>query len=147
MFAMSLLRIGGVGSCRPTVASCHSRPYRNTRLAQTARRFLCGHPQREQNSRRLAGIWTNWTSLRKAKEGEIAADVFAFLTKEPNAIVAPIHPKAKPVILKTEEEFDIWLLAPENEAITIQRPRTGGVLKIVAKEAPQDGVAELIERA
>lgn len=39
----------------------------------------------------FAGIWTNWTSVRKAKEGEVTVDVFAFLTTEPNAIVAP-HP-------------------------------------------------------
>jgi putative SOS response-associated peptidase YedK len=37
--------------------------------------------------------------VRKAKEGEVTADVFAFLTTDPNAIVAPIHPKAMPVIL------------------------------------------------
>ncbi len=27
----------------------------------------------------FAGIWTNWTSVRKAKEGEVTTDVFAFL--------------------------------------------------------------------
>ena len=34
----------------------------------------------------FAGIWTNWTSVRKAKEGEVTTDVFAFLTTEPNAV-------------------------------------------------------------
>jgi hypothetical protein len=37
--------------------------------------------------------------VRKVKEGETTNDIFAFLTTEPNAIVAPIHPKAMPVIL------------------------------------------------
>ncbi|WP_294536608.1 SOS response-associated peptidase [uncultured Rhodoblastus sp.] len=92
----------------------------------------------------FAGIWTGWTSVRKAKEGEITADVFAFLTTDPNAIVAPIHPKAMPVILTTEAEFDVWLRAPTNEALTLQRPLTDGMLKIVAKGARQDGMAELI---
>ena len=36
----------------------------------------------------FAGIWTNWTSVRKVKEGETNNDVFAFLTTEPNAVVA-----------------------------------------------------------
>src|SRR6478672_9944262 len=27
----------------------------------------------------FAGLWSNWTSVRKAKEGEITTDVFAFL--------------------------------------------------------------------
>src|SRR4051812_20287105 len=35
----------------------------------------------------FAGIWTNWTSVRKVKEGEVNADVFGFLTCEPNAEV------------------------------------------------------------
>ena len=47
----------------------------------------------------FAGIWTNWTSVRKVKEGETNNDVFAFLTTAPNAVVAEIHPKAMPVIL------------------------------------------------
>ncbi|MGY3427493.1 putative SOS response-associated peptidase YedK [Bradyrhizobium sp. F1.13.4] len=46
----------------------------------------------------FAGIWTNWTSVRKVKEGETTNDLYAFLTTEPNAEVGAIHPKAMPVI-------------------------------------------------
>jgi len=59
----------------------------------------------------FAGLWTNWTSVRKAEEGEITADVFAFLTTEPNAEVDRVHPKAMPVILTTTEEHDVWMRA------------------------------------
>ena len=45
----------------------------------------------------FAGIWTNWTSVRKVKEGETTNDLYAFLTTEPNAEVGAIHPKAMPV--------------------------------------------------
>ena len=44
--------------------------------------------------------------MRKVKEGETTNDLFAFLTTEPNAIVAPIHAKAMPVILTTQEEIE-----------------------------------------
>ena len=49
----------------------------------------------------FAGIWTNWTSVRKVKEGETTNDLYAFLTTEPNVEVGAIHPKAMPVILTT----------------------------------------------
>lgn len=86
----------------------------------------------------FAGIWNKWTSVRKAKEGEVTADLYAFLTTEPNDVVAPVHPKAMPVILTTDEEFDIWLRVPASEAMTLQRPLADGMLKIVAKGERQD---------
>lgn len=46
----------------------------------------------------FAGVW------RPSEAG----DVFAFLTCEPNPLIAPIHPKAMPVILHPEE-YDHWL--------------------------------------
>jgi putative SOS response-associated peptidase YedK len=36
-------------------------------------------------------------------------ELFGFLTTDANAIVAPIHPKAMPVILTTAAEVDQWL--------------------------------------
>jgi putative SOS response-associated peptidase YedK len=36
-------------------------------------------------------------------------ELFGFLTTDANAIVAPIHPKAMPVILTTASDVDQWL--------------------------------------
>jgi putative SOS response-associated peptidase YedK len=87
----------------------------------------------------FAGIWTRWKSVRKVKEGETENDLFAFLTTEPNAVVAPIHPKAMPAILATREEVEQWLTAPPNDALSLQRPLPDDVLRIVARGKKEDG--------
>ena len=89
----------------------------------------------------FAGIWTRWTSVRKVREGETTNDLFAFLTTEPNAVVAPIHPKAMPVILTKPDEIEIWMTAPAKEALALQRPLPDGALQIVARGQKQDGAA------
>ncbi|HEY2614035.1 MAG TPA: SOS response-associated peptidase [Reyranella sp.] len=91
----------------------------------------------------FAGIWTpKWTSIRKVKEGETTADLFAFLTINPNAEVAAIHLKAMPVILRTPEEWDSWMTAPAAEALQLQRPLPDGALRIVAQGAKEDPGAD-----
>lgn len=91
----------------------------------------------------FAGLWTNWTSVRKVKEGETNNDLFAFLTTEPNAEVGAIHPKAMPVILTTPAEVNTWMTAPSDEALKLQRPLPDGSLQIVARGVKEDLVASV----
>lgn len=86
----------------------------------------------------FAGIRTEWTSVRKLKEGAVTADLFGFLTCPPNREVAPVHPKAMPVILTRPEEWRRWMVAPVAEALRLQRPLADGMLQIVAEGLRED---------
>lgn len=68
----------------------------------------------------FAGIW------RSLGEGK----VFAFLTSEPNPLVAPIHPKAMPVILH-EDDHDRWLTAEVEDALTLAAPYPSQLMRAV----------------
>lgn len=59
----------------------------------------------------FAGIW------RPSEAGH----VFAFLTCEPNPLVAPKHPKAMPVILQPDD-YEAWLNADYDGACALTQP-------------------------
>lgn len=87
----------------------------------------------------FAGIWVPaWTSVRKVRTGPETIDLFGFLTTDPNAEVAAVHPKAMPVILTKPAELEQWMTAPWSEASQLQRPLPDGSLTIVQRGGKKD---------
>ena len=94
----------------------------------------------------FAGIWCTWRGTRGTQKAPEQGEhvLYGFLTTAPNAVVAPVHAKAMPVILRTAEECDAWLTAEPAEALAMQRPLPDYALQIVAtgeKEDPPPGPA------
>lgn len=67
----------------------------------------------------FAGIW------RPSEWG----NVFAFLTCEPNPLVAPLHPKAMPVILDPDD-YDRWLDGEAEDACALAQPFPSQLMEV-----------------
>lgn len=69
----------------------------------------------------FAGIW------RPTERG----NAYGFLTTEPNAVVAPIHPKAMPVILH-DDDYDHWLSASWDDVMNLVAPYPSQLMALMS---------------
>jgi putative SOS response-associated peptidase YedK len=86
------------------------------------------------------GLWGIWRGVRGTLKNPVDGEheLFGFLTTEPNVDVIAVHEKAMPAIITTPEEIDLWMNAPINEALSLQRPLPDGALRIVRSGSQED---------
>jgi putative SOS response-associated peptidase YedK len=91
----------------------------------------------------FAGVWREWEGTRGTKADPATGKhlLFSFLTTDASPDVAPIHPDATPVLLLDEGARDMWMNAPIEMALSLQRPPPAGALKIVATDRKEDPAA------
>jgi putative SOS response-associated peptidase YedK len=65
------------------------------------------------------------------EEGDHA--LYGFLTTAPNATVKAVHERAMPVILRTREKIDVWMKAPRQVALELQRPLPSDAVTVVLR--------------
>ena len=87
----------------------------------------------------FAGLWRPWTGERKKETGKHL--LFSILTTTANDVVKPVHAQAMPVMLTGEEQYDLWLSAPAEDALVLQRPLPAEELKVVARGEKEDPAA------
>ncbi|MEZ5857183.1 MAG: SOS response-associated peptidase [Hyphomicrobiaceae bacterium] len=83
----------------------------------------------------FAGIWRHWQGPVRKAGPDVSIDVFSFMTTTPNALVATINHERMPVLLRTEEEHEIWLTGSCEQAFTLARETPPDAMRIV-QEGP-----------
>ncbi len=67
----------------------------------------------------FAGIWRRWRGPVKKDGPSLDMEVYSFLTKTPNALVATVNHERMPVLLASEKDFTTWLEGTPTQAMAL----------------------------
>ena len=79
----------------------------------------------------FAGLWRHHAGPLKKDGPAVELDVFSFLTTTPNPLVGSINHERMPVLLSSEEDFEIWLSRTPEKAFSLARPYPADRMRMV----------------
>lgn len=95
-----------------------------------------GEHQRELFA--FPGIWQRWKGPVKKDGPNVELEVYSFMTTAPNALTDSINHERMPVLLSTEDEFEMWLSGSPQEAFTLARSFNPNAMRIVQSGKDKD---------
>lgn len=87
-----------------------------------------------ENDRELfafPGIWQRWHGPIKKDGPNVELDVYAFMTTEPNDLTVSINHERMPVLLSSDEAFEMWLSGTPAEASALAQSFDPAKMRIV----------------
>lgn len=81
----------------------------------------------------FAGIWKTYVGPVKKNGPEVTQDVFAFMTTGSNGSETAEAHGRMPVLLRTDEEFKLWLHGTEEEAFSLAKPYAKEEIRVVQR--------------
>jgi putative SOS response-associated peptidase YedK len=89
------------------------------------------------------GVWRTHKGPLKKDGPNVELDVYAFLTTTPNSLVATINHERMPVLLSSEEQFDIWMNGTPKEAMELAREYPPNAMRIVQEGLEREDLIQL----
>jgi putative SOS response-associated peptidase YedK len=88
------------------------------------------------------GVWTKyWGPLKKNGEN-VAIEVFAFMTTEPNELTVSINHERMPVLISDPADFETWLSGSPEEAFKLARSYAADQMRIVLSGSERKDLLE-----
>lgn len=90
------------------------------------------------------GVWQHWTGPLKKDGAPVEADLYAFLTTEPNELTRAINHERMPVLLSAEDQYETWLSGTPAEAFALARSFDPARMRVVQSGRTKEDLLDAV---